>query len=154
MASSSPELPDWARRSVPGWWAFSRCSATSSDCSTETLGLNGVVLLAAGAFLLVWTFLSGGVVARYARGEENHGRRVFFGDSATYFFRFLRILAISLLLYAALFKWVAGPLNGLVDRATRDVTSERTALTYSLLVYAIVAAAVWHSSALSRITRR
>jgi hypothetical protein len=103
-------------------------------------GLNGVVLLAAGSFLLVWTFLSGGIVARYARGGENQGRRVFFGDSATYFFRFLRVLAISLLLYAALFKWVAGPLNGLVDRATRDVTSERTAMTYSLLVYAIVAA--------------
>jgi hypothetical protein len=104
------------------------------------LGADAVVLMAGILFLLAWTFLSGGIIARYANEGESQGRQVFFGDSAAYFFRFLRILIVSLILYAALFRWIWVPLNALVDRATRDVTSETTVMAYSIVVYAIVAA--------------
>ncbi len=108
----------------------------------EILGLGGVVLLAGISFMLAWAFLGGGILGRYARAGDNPDRRVFFGDSAVYFFRFVRLTAISLLLYAGLFRWVGDPLHALVERATRDVTAERTAMTYTLLVYAIVAAGI------------
>jgi hypothetical protein len=57
------------------------------------------------AWLLLWSFLSGGVMDRLARGRPTraHG---FFAACGTHFWRFLRVGAIAWLLYYALFAHV------------------------------------------------
>jgi hypothetical protein len=101
-----------------------------------------VTLLAGTVFLLVWAFFSGGIIAGFARPDEPTERRLLFGDSALYFFRFVRILIISILLYLALFYWVASPLNRLIERPTRDVAAEWIVMIYTIALYGITALGV------------
>ena len=100
------------------------------------------LLPAAVVFLLVWAFFSGGMIARFTRPDEPWERKLFFGDSAHYFFRFVRILVISILLYLAFFAWVTSPLNRVVERQTRDVAAEWVVMIYTLVVYGITALGV------------
>ncbi len=106
------------------------------------LEVERVILLAGIAFLLAWAFFGGGVIARYTRPDQAWDRRVFFGESAVYFFRFVRVLIISVLLYVALFAWVASPLWRLIEKLTRDVTQERVYMLYTIAFYGIVAAGI------------
>lgn len=93
---------------------------------------------AAGALLialLLWLFLSGGILDRYARGRRV-GARGFFGASGVFFFRFLRLALLTGLAYA----FIAGPLHSwLFDGAyrwvTRDTAVERTAFLWRLFFY-------------------
>lgn len=97
-------------------------------------------IIAAGAlFLLAWAFFAGGIIGRYARMEELHSRSRFFSEGADYFFRFVRLLVISLLIYLGIFRWVARPLHQWVEGAIRDVTVERTVMFYTALIYLLVA---------------
>jgi len=96
------------------------------------------ILLAGLLFLLVWTFFGGGILDRYAWPQEPHSRSRLFSQGSEYFFRFVRLLVISLLLYWAIFRWIARPLDDWVVEATRDVTVETSVMLYRLLVYALV----------------
>jgi len=104
----------------------------------EILSVNRIVLAAGILFLIAWAFFGGGIIARYARPEEPRNRADFFSVSARLFFRFLRLLILSLLVYWAVFRWVAEPLRTLMDRLMRDITVEFTALAYTVLYYLVV----------------
>lgn len=78
-------------------------------------------------WLVVWSFLTGGVLDRYARGRPTraHG---FFGACGTHFWRFLRLGVIAwsayVVLFGALHGWIV---EGAYGRLTRDLTAERAA---------------------------
>jgi hypothetical protein len=65
---------------------------------TLTVGLAA----ATATTLLVWTFLLGGVLDRYARRRPIRAQ-AFFGASGVFFFRFLRLGAVAVLGYVLLF---------------------------------------------------
>ncbi|MBI3662055.1 MAG: hypothetical protein HY234_03270 [Acidobacteria bacterium] len=99
----------------------------------------GTLLLAGGAFLLLWTFFAGGILDRYANPGAPRLRVRFFAHCGDNFFSFLRLLAISLALYYAVFRFAANPLHSWVENSTRDVTTERTVIFYTAAVYALTA---------------
>ncbi len=94
-----------------------------------------VIAGAASAYLVLWLFLAGGTLDRFARDRPTraHG---FFAACGTFFFRFLRLALVQWIAYAALFgvvhKW-------LFDRwypvLTRDLTVERTAFFIRVALY-------------------
>lgn len=79
------------------------------------------------AWLVIWSFLSGGILDRLARARRTraHG---FFSACGVHFWRFLRIGLFAWLIYAFLFGVVhAWILDDIYGRLTRDLTVERTA---------------------------
>jgi hypothetical protein len=94
------------------------------------------------AYLLLWLFLAGGVLDRYARARPTRSYE-FFTACGVYFVRFLRLAPFIALAYYVLFA-VVHPL--LLDRVfaelTRDVTVERTAFFIRLALYAVFATLV------------
>ena len=105
----------------------------------EILQADGTILLAGLLFLLAWAFFAGGILDRYAHPDMPPTRARFFSQNGEYFFRFVRLLIISLLFYWGIFRWVANPLHDWLEDATRDVTQEKTVILFTLLVYALVA---------------
>jgi hypothetical protein len=98
------------------------------------------VASALGAYLLVWTFVAGGILDRYARGRPTraHG---FFGACGMFFPRFLRLGIIAALAYGFLFAYVHPWLFENVFRnSTQDLTSERQAFAWRVLMYVTFAA--------------
>jgi hypothetical protein len=94
-----------------------------------------VIVAAAAAYVLLWTFLAGGIIDRLAR---DHATRAygFFSASGVFFFRFLRLAAVQLLVYGFLFGVVHGWLfDRAYPRLTHDVTVERTAFFIRLALY-------------------
>jgi hypothetical protein len=90
-----------------------------------------------GGYLALWTFLSGGILDRYARQRPilAHG---FFGASGRLFFRLARLTAMAGLLYWLLFAYVHPWLFLDVLRdVTRGVEVERTVFLWRLLFYAV-----------------
>ncbi len=69
----------------------------------------GVVAAAAGLYVLAWTFLTGGIIARYARlkssrsAEREASARDFLSDCGRFFFRFLRLALVTGVVYGVLF---------------------------------------------------
>lgn len=89
------------------------------------------------AWLVVWSFLSGGVIDRLARARRTRSS-AFFAACGVHFWRFLRLGAIAWLVYATLFGYVhAWIFTGGVERLTRDVTVERTGFLIRLGGYAV-----------------
>jgi hypothetical protein len=90
-----------------------------------------------GGYLALWTFLSGGILDRYARQRPTraHG---FFSACGRLWFRLGRLTAVAALVYWLLFKhlhpWMF--LDVLPD-TTRDLGIERSAFLWRLLFYAI-----------------
>jgi hypothetical protein len=90
-----------------------------------------------GAYLLLWLFLSGGILDRFARARPTRSHE-FFTACGVYFVRFLRLAPLIMLTYYVLFA-VVRPflLNNVYDEVTRDVTFERTAFFWRLALYLI-----------------
>ena len=100
-------------------------------------GVPAVLLTAVVSGLLVWVFLTGGLVDRLAR-DRPVGTRAFFGACGVFFFRFLRLTVLAGLAYWLL----AVPFHGLLfDRLypwlTRDTSVERTAFFWRVLIYIV-----------------
>jgi hypothetical protein len=86
-------------------------------------------------WLLVWSFLSGGVIDRFARARptRSHG---FFGACGMHVWRLLRLGLAALAVYAFLFGYVHAWI--FVDgygRWTRDFTAERSAFAVRIACY-------------------
>jgi hypothetical protein len=94
---------------------------------------------ALAAYLLVWTFVLGGVIDRYARQRPTraHG---FFAAGGVFFTRFVRLAAIAGLVYWFLFAYVHPWLfDNWYPALTRDLAVEREAFAWRVLLYAIFA---------------
>ena len=100
-------------------------------------GLPSVIAGAVAAYLVVWAFLSGGILDRYARLRPTRTAG-FFSACGVFFFRFLRLGVFAWLLYALLFGLVHGWLfDDLYPRLIRDVTVERSAFVLRVALYAL-----------------
>jgi chromate transport protein ChrA len=93
-----------------------------------------------GAVMLVqllWLFLSGGLLDRYARRRRG-GARGFFGACGVFFFRFLRLGLLAGVAYAV----IVGPYHGWIFETaypwlTRETSVERTAFVWRALLYTL-----------------
>lgn len=101
----------------------------------ELLRADRTLLAAGGLFLIFWAFLVGGILDRYAHPGEPHSRARLFGHGGEFFWRMFRLLILSVLLYLAIFRFIVNPLHDFVEDATRDVTTERTVIFWTALVY-------------------
>jgi hypothetical protein len=100
------------------------------------------ITLVLGAYLLVWTFLSGGILDRYARQRPTRAYG-FFGAAGVLFSRFLRLALLAGLVYAFLFVFLH---RWLFDDAytwlTRDLAVERQAFFWRVALYLLFGACV------------
>ncbi|MDP2855997.1 MAG: hypothetical protein Q8N90_02625 [bacterium] len=101
------------------------------DNTTRPVAIVG----AAAAYIVLWIFVAGGIIDRYARDRATraHG---FFASSGVFFFRFLRLAAVQWVVYAILFGLVHPWLfDRLYPQITRDMTVERTAFLVRVVFY-------------------
>ena len=90
---------------------------------------------ATAAWLVLWSFLSGGVLDRYARMRPTRAPG-FFAACGTHFWRFLRLGLLAWLVYWALFGFVHPWLfDDVYPWATHDMTAERSAFAVRVLCY-------------------
>jgi hypothetical protein len=98
------------------------------------------ILWLGAAYLLLWLYLTGGIVDRYAR-DRTTGTSQFFSACGVYFTRFLRLAPLIAATYYVLFAYVHPLLfNDLYGALTRDVTAERTAFLYWVMLCAVFGA--------------
>ena len=96
-----------------------------------------VIVGAASVYIILWIFVAGGIIDRYARDRPTraHG---FFASAGEFFFRFLRLAAAQWIAYALLFgelhPWLFGVLY---PRLTHEVTVERTAFVIRVALYLV-----------------
>jgi hypothetical protein len=123
---------------VPSIIGFAAPLRNLSDL-VDNLPLAGTVTSMVTVWLLLWAFLAGGILDRYARGRTVHTHG-FFAACGVFFFRFLRLGAIAWLAYAFLFAYVHGWLfDDAYGRLTRDVNVERQALSIRGSLYLLFA---------------
>jgi hypothetical protein len=139
-----------ADRLLEGWnavWAseFSRQTTIPGGALThEILGFGGALALLSRlldaqsldaalaavvtGYVVLWLFLSGGILDRLARGRPV-GPSTFFAACGVYFLRFLRLALPVGAAYVALFVWLHPLLFGtLYSRWIRDATAEHQVL--------------------------
>jgi len=96
-----------------------------------------VVVSAAAVYVLVWLFLAGGIIDRYARDRAT-GAHGFFAASGGFFFRFLRLAILMGVVYGLLFTslhpWM---FDRLYTRLIREVNVERTAFMIRASLYLV-----------------
>jgi hypothetical protein len=103
----------------------------------DNLPMATTIVGATIAWLVLWSFLSGGVIDRYARQRptRTHG---FFAACGTHVWRFLRLgllaWAVYWLLFALVHPWI---FDDFYPWATRDTIVERTAFLIRVACYAV-----------------
>ena len=113
-------------------------AAVMKNLSTVADGtrLPTVVAIAVSAHMVVSLFLIGGVLDRLAR-DRAIGAGAFFSACGVYAIRFLRLAIMATAIYWVLFvpyhEWL---FDGLYPALIADVTVERTAFMYRVLLYA------------------
>jgi hypothetical protein len=96
-----------------------------------------VIVDAASAYIVLWIFLAGGIIDRYARDRATRAYG-FFAACGVFFFRFLRLAAVQWLVYALLFRWLHPWLfETLYQRITHEMTVERTAFFVRVALYLV-----------------
>jgi hypothetical protein len=100
---------------------------------------SGPIVIAVAGWMLLWTFLSGGIIDRYARNRPTRAGG-FFGACGEWFGRMLRLDLFAGAAYLILFLWVHPLLfDRLYGWLTRDLPVERTAFLWRLALYALFA---------------
>lgn len=102
--------------------------------------LPGAVLAAAAAYVLLWVFLSGGLIANYSQATDPPG---VVRGGAQHFMRLLPLAALAFAAYATIWLWVLPWLHRMTAAATLDVVDERVAFGYALAKYGSVWALFW-----------
>jgi hypothetical protein len=117
--------------------------ASTLDPLSRVLDADGEIFPIAGlvaVYLVLWTFLSGGIIDRYARRRATRAYG-FFGAAGACFWRLLRLGIIAALVYGLLFAYVhRWLLEDAYSRLTRDLTVERTAFMWRLMLYTLFGA--------------
>jgi len=96
-----------------------------------------VVVSAAAAYIVLWLFLAGGIIDRYARDRATraHG---FFSASGGFFFRFVRLAIVMGVVYGLLFgllhPWM---FDRFYTRLIRNINVERTAFMIRASMYLV-----------------
>jgi hypothetical protein len=96
-----------------------------------------VIVTAAAGYLLLWVFLAGGIIDRYARDRATraHG---FFAACGVFFFRFLRLAMAMSIVYGCMFRYLHPWLfDRVYPRLIENVSVERTAFLYRVSLYGI-----------------
>lgn len=94
------------------------------------------------AWMVIWSFLSGGVLDRFARSRPTRTAG-FFAACGTHFWRFLRLGIVGWLVYAFLFQTLHPLLfEEAYPRLIRDVTAERRAFGLRLVAYVLFGGAL------------
>ncbi|MGH7599635.1 MAG: hypothetical protein ACREOI_25040 [bacterium] len=101
-------------------------------------GFTGIVGMGIG-YMLLWAFLLGGVLDRFAHAQENLTAERFFSASGRYFLRFLFLMAFSWIFYFLVLKLISPSLFSAIASATRDTTVERTVFFLTAGAFVIVA---------------
>jgi hypothetical protein len=97
-------------------------------------------LVALGIFYaLLWSMMSGGILYRFAHHDTTFSLRTLFSRGADYFPRFLRLMAITGVLYYGVYRISRWLFATIVDW-TRDVTVEKTVLALNIVAALVVLA--------------
>ncbi len=110
------------------------------DGFLDNVALSPAIVAVTGTWLVIWSFLSGGVLDRLARRRPTraHG---FFAACGGHFWRFARLGVVALAVYAVLFSWVHQWIfQDLYPYVTRDITVERTGFAVRLSLYVLFGA--------------
>lgn len=95
---------------------------------------------ATAAWLVLWSFLSGGVIDRFARARRTRSPG-FFAACGVHFWRLLRLGIVAWAVYAVLFGYVHGWIfTDAFTRLTENVAVERTAFAIRLAGYLLFGA--------------
>jgi len=101
-----------------------------------------VIVAAAAVYIVLWIFVAGGIIDRYARDRVTHSSG-FFAGAGVYFFRFLRLAVIQWIVYGILFGGVHAVLfDRLYPRVTHEMTEERMAFAVRVGLYLVFGIAV------------
>ena len=96
-----------------------------------------VIVGAASVYIVLWIFVAGGIIDRYARDRATRPYG-FFAAAGEFFFRFLRLAAVQWIVYAVLFgalhPWL---FDRLYPRITHETTVERTAFLIRVGLYLV-----------------
>ena len=96
-----------------------------------------------GLYVLLWTFLTGGVVERYASARRASPIGTFVRACGRYFFRFVRLEIATAFAYAALFGILHRLMFGSIyPRVVEGVTLERTAFFIRASFYVVFVVAL------------
>jgi len=101
-------------------------------------GNTGIIGLGAG-YMIVWMFLLGGILDRFARRNEPLAMEQFFRASGRYVLRFIILFLLSAVFYFFIFTGVAPALFSFIADSTRDTTVERNAFFLVAGAYASIA---------------
>jgi hypothetical protein len=85
------------------------------------------IVVAGSIYLLLWTFLQGGILMRLSLREEGRSAAGFFASSGRFFVRFLGLAVMSGVLYAGIYR-LGRWLFPAIEQLSRDVTVERPVL--------------------------
>lgn len=106
------------------------------DASPRPLMVTGAAI----AYLVVWAFLAGGILDRYARNRPTR-TAAFFSACGVYFFRFARLAVFAAFGYWILFGVLHGWLfDAFYPWATRGLNVERTAFLLRFALYLVFGA--------------
>lgn len=113
---------------------------TNLSALADNLPMATTVAGATATWMVLWSFLSGGILDRYARRRATraHG---FFAACGAHFWRFLRLGVVAWLCYAVLFAAIHPVLfDELFPALTRNTTAERSAFAVRLALYLVFGA--------------
>jgi hypothetical protein len=103
----------------------------------DNVPLAATITGATFAWLVIWSFLSGGVLDRFARNRPTRTAG-FFAACGTHFWRFLRLGIVGWFVYFFLFRILHGWIfDDAYERLIRDFTVERRAFVVRLAGYAV-----------------
>ena len=97
-----------------------------------------VLLATAVVVALLWILLLGGVVDRYAHPGGSPDFARFLRVCGLYFFRFVRLTALSGVLYYLVYRLLRVTLER-IETLTQESTTESTVIAYSMLAWGLVA---------------
>jgi len=101
-------------------------------------GNTGIISLGAG-YMIVWMFLLGGILERFAHRDEPLMMEQFFRACGRYILRFISLFLLSAVFYVLIFTFVTPALFSFITNSTRDTTVERNVFFLVAGAYALIA---------------